>query len=253
MSLSPEHRAKLIADTRSQAVAFLDDMRYLRDMCGRTELSAPMLRRTSSVLRRLLIERDITQVAAARVGRIRFSMPDNRAFYNAAEIAPLTFFASGGFTSFGIYIRGVTLSLRGGSPRIKFDSSNDEPIPGRLDNFLSQHVISYNGLWASRADVVKFVANVASGVHSGSVTTQIEEMLSYVQRAVWYSRNKENSAFSVTFDMHALQLKAEPAFRYSPENIDPTLIEILSTIMYMTKSRDIIQLEETIERELLSA
>jgi hypothetical protein len=96
MSLSPEHRAKLIADTRDQAVALLDDLNYLREICAATALSAPTLRRTSSILRRLLVESDINQIACSRLGRVLFLMPDNKSFYDEASASPFMYFASGG-------------------------------------------------------------------------------------------------------------------------------------------------------------
>ena len=59
MRLSPEQQAKMLADTRDAAVAFLEELHHFREIIEREETSPGELRRASVPLRRLLIDRDL--------------------------------------------------------------------------------------------------------------------------------------------------------------------------------------------------
>src|SRR3954454_12819652 len=94
MTLSAEHRRKMLGATKEQAAAVLEDIQYIRAIAARPDQSVAELRRVSSVLRRLLIERDITAVAAPRIGRLFFTMSDNSRYYAASATKPFIFFGS---------------------------------------------------------------------------------------------------------------------------------------------------------------
>jgi hypothetical protein len=249
MPLSPEHRAKFLASTREQAAALLDDIYYLRGISASLNQSAPDIRRASSVLRRLLVDRDLTIVATPRLGRFMFSIPDNRPFYKAANEIPFTFFASGDTEVFGIKIRHAIVDLNyPEAGRRHLGMIHPPRMRARLDGFMSQRVLCFNGNWAKREEVIKHIANVASGVHSGTATTPADETISRIRRSVWYTKS-ENSV-KITCDMDALELRTEPAFRYSPERIDPALLELLATITQILGSEDTFRLERLIKQEL---
>jgi len=111
MAMTPEHRAKMLTSTKEQAAALLEDIHYLRDISVQPNLIAAELRRASSVLRRLLVDRDITIVANPRFGRFMFCAPDNQPFYDAGKVAPFTFFGSGGVEIFGVKFRTAIVDL----------------------------------------------------------------------------------------------------------------------------------------------
>jgi hypothetical protein len=249
MSLSPQHRAKLLASTREQATALFDDLHYLRDIAASRIQSAPEIRRASSVLRRLLVERDIASVAAPRIGRFMFSMPDNRIFYKAANEVSFTFFASGDTEVFGVKFRHAIVDLNyPQAGRRHLGMVIPQRMRTRLDGFMSQRVLCLNGQWVTRADVIKHVANVASGVHSGIATTLADETISRIRRSVWYTKSRDS--VKITCDMAALELRSEPLFTYSPERIDPALLELLATITQILASEDTERLEHIIKQEL---
>ena len=83
-----------------QPLRFSADLEYLREINNRRDHTARELRRLSSVLRRLLVERDITIVVSA-LGRFMFTIPDNQPIYDASEGISLHFFSSGGAKIFG--------------------------------------------------------------------------------------------------------------------------------------------------------
>jgi hypothetical protein len=101
--LTPEKRAELLAETRDAAVALLEDLEHIRMICGRDEPSRDELRRLSATLRRILIDSDLTKVAAPRLGRILLLAPDNKPLvksntktpYHSFLVAVPTYSASG--------------------------------------------------------------------------------------------------------------------------------------------------------------
>ena len=175
-----------------------------------------------------------------------FQMPDNRPVYEASAIAPIGYFASGGVEAFGVFFRGTVLDFNASKRPIVMPSAEAMEL-GRLDNFLSQNVLCLHGEWATRGDVIKHVAHIASGVHSGTAYDEIDKTLSKIRRSVWYSKTDEG--LSTTFDMHSFRRIVEPEFHYSPDAIDPALLELLSTIFYLFKSEDVLRLEETVRQE----
>jgi len=81
MALSPANRQKLLETTREPAIALAEDVAHLRQFAGKMDPTASELRRLSSILRRLLVERDLGAVAAPRIGKILLNAPDNKPFY----------------------------------------------------------------------------------------------------------------------------------------------------------------------------
>lgn len=249
MSMSPKQRAIMLRKTKEQAAALLDDIQYLRDLSVSRDQSPAELRRVSSVLRRLLIDRDITDVAAPRLGRFMFCAPNNNPFYAAADKIPFSFFGSGGMEVFGVKFRSAILDLRSPTPRPPdyVDTMRTVELP--LDGFLKQRVLCLEGQWVGRRDVIKYIANVASGVHSGTRATPLDETIWQIRHVAGY--RKKDGSLSVAFNLDALALPDDDMpFRYSPEMIDPVLLEILATVHYLLISKDTKRLEVIIAAEL---
>jgi hypothetical protein len=156
MPISNNQRQELLASTRPAAIAVLEDLQHFRDVLKRPQPSGGELRRLSALLRRILVDRDITTVAAPRMGRIEFKAPDNNPYYKMAQQVRFRFFGSGGAEAFGAFIR--ALSGYYGSPMMPIGFHPDKTVPLRLDNFLQQRVLCFEGDWASRGDVIKYIA-----------------------------------------------------------------------------------------------
>jgi hypothetical protein len=249
MLLTPERRATLLADTKECAAALVDDLSHLRALIANSTQLGADLRRSSGVLRRLLVERDIADVASPRIGRILFEMPDNQPYYDASRNAPFTFFSSGGMTVFGVNFRATVFDGIGQRrPTISMVNPH-RTARARLDGFLTQRVLCLNGMWVNRGNVIKHIAHFASGVHSGSSSLPEDEALSRIRRAVWFARDSD-SQLSITFDTHALLQIADPPFRYAPDSIDPVLVELLAAATYLLQSADVSRLENLIREEL---
>src|SRR5689334_6608743 len=86
MALSEEKRQQLLKSTREAAVAVLEDLGHLRELVGTFPPDNAEVRRTSSVLRRLLVEQGIVRVSGPRLGRrLIIDGPDNTKFYRSVE------------------------------------------------------------------------------------------------------------------------------------------------------------------------
>lgn len=236
----------MLTNTRDAAAALLEDVRYLREVLGRVDPSRGELRRLSSIIRRILVERDLTKVAAPRIGRFLLTAPDNNPIYKAEGNQPYLFFASGGFSAFGIWW-GPAICERSSTPRALPDFHPDKIVKLRIDGFLSQRVLCIMGRWVSRGAAIKYVANTASGVHSGSPQTADQKALARISRCLTYST--VGAAARVKIDLDALETK-EQALRYTRTAVDPVLLEMLAASRYLIMSEDMTRLETVLVAEL---
>jgi hypothetical protein len=252
-ALSPEQRDRLLLSTRPAAAALVDDLSYIRDLLTRLLHAKDVgslpgeVRRLSATIRRLLVERDLTIVAAPRIGRFFFDAPDIKRIIKGEGKIPFAFFASGGAELFGISVKCMILE-EGNFQRDFADFDPDKSIKLQLDGFLSQPVLCLDGQWIRRGSIIKYVANVASGVHSGLPREPEDAIINNIRRHGLYSvRNGE-----VRFGLDGGPLLSLPSntFVYRPDNIDPVLVELISAAHYVAKSEDTDRLEAIIAEEL---
>jgi hypothetical protein len=126
-----------------------------------------------------------------------------------------------------------------------------------MDNFLSQNVLCFKGKWVTRRNVIKYMANIASGVHSGRPGKPVHHLLNRIRHVMKYKTVllpaelglPGAKAASLELNMRALS-DAELPFSYDPKNIDPVLIELLAAAHYLAASPDIVKLELALREEL---
>jgi hypothetical protein len=248
--MSPEARQQLLVATKSAAAAFIEDMAYFRDLLNRKEIKADEIRRSSGELRRLLIDNggDLEKIAPPRIGRVYISAPYNNPYYRAIERTPVAFFASGGVTLFGATFRTLILNAGTSMPRVtRFDPERTESVT--IDQFLSQKVLSLKGRWVTRRLLIKYVANVAHGVHSGTAKDDNEKLVEQIRRVI--TCGAPPHAALIEFHTEALREQKEtPAFRYEPKSIDIALVELLATMHFLAMSPGISELERVVSAEL---
>jgi hypothetical protein len=252
MNPSPELRDKMLVETREAAAAFIEDLAHLREVLQRTDPIRGEVRRLSGILRRFLTDYggDLRKIAPPRIGRITINGPDNSAFYRAARNNPYLFFGSGGCRAFGIWHRATTVDQSSRSRKI--DELNPEGIIELThDGFLNQKVLCLKGEWATRRDVILFVANTASGVHSGSITTEKDRILAAIRNVASYSTSLHNEepCGLINFNLSAAE-SVRLEFDFTPLAIDPVLFELLAAADYFANSPRIFDLESFIKSEL---
>lgn len=235
----------MIARTQSAAIALLEDLEHLREMAGGWHHTSAELRRASSILRRLVIDGDLHKVGAPRIGKMLLKIPDYTKYYRAAENAgEFHLFAS--FEQIQIaspknMTRKMSLALQATSVDrgVKYTEV-------KIDSFKNQRVFCFEGKWVTRVDVIKFVANNASGVHSSEPSDNI---LPSIRHAFTYDRD-ENGDFRVLMNPAGTALGATKPFEYDPKKIDPVLAEILGSSRLIVESTDVIRLEDVVRQEI---
>lgn len=255
VALTPEKIAELKAGSQEAAAAFIEDIPHVREIVTKESPSRAEIRRLSGILRRLLVERDIAAVSDPRLGKVKLIGPDNASAYKAEKKRPFLFYLTGGGKVLGW--SGSIYALE--AQRQFFPFSNTVVMPEiahgttmemRLDTFLNQRVICYRGEWASRNDVITYVANVASGVHSGTPKPSHpkHELLARARCAAYLKKQPDGTLHlelfprGIDFD--------ESSFKYSPEAFDLVFVELVSAAAFLVQSPFVAELEKLVRSEL---
>jgi hypothetical protein len=191
----------------------------------------------------MLVEDDLGRIAAPRTGRIEILAPDNEPQYLACQIAPYTLFVSGGVKIGNMSLRSFTFHsgqhFAGG---IRVDPDARRVL--RLDGYLKQDVLFFEQRWINRKAVIKYAANVASGVHSGKTESPEDVLLQRMRNQFSVSRQGGVS----------IQVPQPSApnddFVYRPDFIDVVQYELLATVYFLVHSPTVERLEAAIRAEL---
>lgn len=247
--LNDAQRSQLLAATKSAAIAFLEDIQYLRSLIATENASAAEIRHLSNLLRRLLINGELREVAAPRIGRIHILVKQLKPFWTDGDY---TFFASLGANVFGIEFDCMRLGASKPAHVDPLSSYNpDERIEVNVDGFCSQKVLCLQGDWITRGQVIKYVANVASGVHTKSPREPFEFKLMKMRQAAKCSISHGVVNFGI--DRSILIVANDPPLQLSKNSIDVVLLELLAAATQLLRSTDILRLEELIKCEFAAA
>jgi hypothetical protein len=259
-SVTPEQKAERVHATHQAAIAFVEDLDHVRAVEQRPDSSGGELRRLSVVARRLLVDGELGNIAAPRIGRFKLQMPDHSDVYALGDrVKDIVSFASGGSPVFGEIID-RTLLINFGQVPVGEDSaafaqrmvgehsvgaSPNAKVSVALHNFMAQRVLCRNGQWGTRSDAIKYVANIASGAHTGTPRIPAELLISEIRHSGAAYR-KVAGIFSLTLD------GGDPInpFTYDLNAICPVLVEVLAALHFMATSPDIVRLERAIRSEM---
>jgi hypothetical protein len=100
----------------------------------------------------------------------------------------------------------------------------------------------------SRKEVIEYVANIASGVHSGSPKKPEEVTLARIRSSARLYLKPDGTIHLELF-AHGIDVD-ETTFRHTPDAIDPVFIELLAAATFLAKSPFVADLEQTIREEL---
>ena len=228
--------------TQDAAAVLIDDLQHIREAIGKPQQDAGEIRRLSNLLRRILVEGDLRKIAVPRIGRVEIVAPDLNAIYRANDKAPFPFAAADQYQANGIDISNITVN-RGSNPRL-FEGHDQQTLTHlRLETFQNQRVICFHGKWATRSDVIKYIANVCSGTHSGSPKEDTHILISNVRHSVTTSiiDGQPSMKFNPNSMVLGVPLKELPF-----GSLDIALMQLISTARFMTASPDVYRLEESI-------
>jgi hypothetical protein len=248
-SLSRAQKEALRQSTKGAAMALVEDLAYLRETLAITDPAAASVRHISAIMRRLTVERDLTKVANPRMDRPMFLLcPDNHPIIEAEGSVPYRAFVSGGAQAFGVSVRACLVET-GPVARPLPGFHPDKRIPMRLDGFLHQRVLCMNGEWANRHDVIKYVAIIASGVHSEPPKIPVEQLLTRIRSAVRFRKEQHPSLgeiAAINANVAAINLPGSIDFDYASDKLDPVLIELLSAADFIVNSPHVQELERIV-------
>lgn len=261
MPLTEEQRTRLLKSTRDAAGAFVEDMEHLREVAKREETSRREIRHMSATLRKLIVDRDIEIIATPRVGRIFLTAPDIRPYHRVSEKLPFLLFMTGGANIFGGHIRqmvGFDTHIKKGLDHDKVAKALMDRLPKgddavstvqlNLDNFAQQRVMCYRGRWITRQRIIKYLANISSGVHSGAPKDDDDKALAQIRSSSAISIGKDGG---LHLDLFKNGVDSdEMTITHTPEAVDLVLVEVLAAATYLTISPMVIELEATVRQEL---
>jgi len=248
--------------TRNSAYSFLEDYEYLCDLVGSITPKKGDLRRASAIVRRWLVDGSLQAIASPRVGRIEICAPDCEPFVISARKKPFAVFVSARTNVFGVYIAAGTVD-EGRTPRQipgLIDPSNRNSM--RIDTFRKQKVIYFEGEWITRNEVIKYVANIGDGVHSGTLKTDAEKRIASVRHAMTFAlvdpKKDPNRPKEMPDDVGLIPcIKFNPAagshtdlaINYDPDSIDCVLVELLAIIRFVVESPNVKTLRMKVQKE----
>lgn len=255
MPISSELQKERVEATQEMAAALLEDLQHTREITSQLDPERGALRRLSGILSRILLERDLSNVAAPRTARVHIRCPDNKEFYRHTRKRNLPLFCSGGATAFGVFQRALIVN-EGSKPLSIPGLDMEATVDLRVDNFVQQDVLCLNGQWANRQDVILYIRHVGFGVHSGKPTERQAAKFSIVQKirhcvhmAKTTVPETGEPAASISVNMAAVAGN-DQKFSYQPAGIDPVLFELLCMGNFVCSSPDVLSLEASIRQEL---
>ena len=237
----------------------IDDLSHMREIITKSQVlpTSGDLRRISNPLRRLLIDNggDLRKIAVPRLDRrLRLDAPDVKRFVNDSRRKRLYFASLGTSGLFGsptpaFFIEfKYTLIQQPAWQRYESDNAEDAEklVTLTADGFLSQPVLCYKNVWITRRDVVKYAANVAGGVHHGTLKEDKHVHLHSIRQiAHIYLKNGRPT---VSVDTAMITSDNIPVRIYR-DRIDLVHFQLMATARYLTISPDVIEIENMIKNE----
>lgn len=241
----------LLEATGNAAQVLLDDLAHMRRIISVEQPDAGDLRRASAILRRILVEEDLIRIAAPRIGKILLDCPDFRPIHRHCEFNSYLFISAD-----EVKTHGVTFSM------LAVEASNNASqiqgyIPGQrvtlpVQAFLKQRVVFLKNRWITRAELIKYVANVAHGVHTGKAVSEVERLIRDLRGMV--TVKMVSAPFPVggmcpliSFN-NDFQTTNDAPIQFRPDVIDFPLLNIISTAQTLLCSADVTRLSEAIAR-----
>jgi hypothetical protein len=240
-TLSDGQKADLCKSTLESSVVLIDDLAHIREILAKPEPTAGDIRRLTAQLRRILIERDLALIAAPRVGRISLQAPDTKPITISNRASPVSFFSAGGADVFGVQVAAAIIE-KGNAARILPGFDPEARVLLKADNFLTQNVVCFQGEWISRGDIIKYIANVAHGVHTGEIKESSEQLIRRVRHAWKFEIINGTPTMSSNV---AVFSNAELPANVDRRAIDCALLEVLAAASLMVKSPEVIALVGT--------
>jgi hypothetical protein len=259
MALSDAEKQEMIASTHDAAWNMVDDLNHMRETIAKPEPSNGDLRRMSNLLRRLLIDNggDLRKISPPRLGRRLYLLaPDVKQIVKENDRNPPYFNSVGVSGLFGLGAEQFTIGFRSSTrlpPQWKLfgskpvETSPEQMISLKLDGSLSQPVLYFDNQWVNRKQVIKYVANIAGGIHSGNPKEPSDAVIHRIRQICAFFRTDGKTALRV--HLNTIRTGKRP-IDVRRDGIDFALLQMLAAARYLTMSPDVVELEEIIRDEM---
>lgn len=186
-----------------------------------------------TILRRLLIHNDLGKVAGTRKFPLLINSPQNNPIIRACECGQIEMFQSANAQAFGIWISSIMLNRGNKLPPLPGYSPDDFTLL-KVDKFLKQKVFFHRGVFADRADVIKYVANKMGGPHFDDNREKVHGVLDDVRTMIRLSLDADGTpTISISPDPDRRSLQQMSA---ETNVIDPVLFELIATCRFLCES-----------------
>ncbi len=241
-----DYQAERRAKTATSAIALIDDLSFFRELLGRQVLTSGDIRRASAQLRRILVEDDLGKIASPRTGKVTVLAPNHLPFLDVNKAQKYLVFSLGHVSLLGVELAAVgAIDGTADDSTIRPQSYDQEARHSlALSAFLTQPSIAIDGEWYSRREIIKYAANVASGVHSGERLDPRQERLQKRRYAISFSGSE-----SLTIRVVLQGLGDDVPDVVIQDGIDVVLLELLAAMSHLTSSPDVLKLEQSIKAE----
>ena len=116
-----------------------------------------------------------------------------------------------------------------------------------MEGFLKQQVFYFKGEFASRLDVIRYVANKAGGVHFDTKRSDKEQLLNRIRNVVTIKVGEGYVGLGI--DVNKVATPSDEFVLRDKDYLDPVFVELLATCKFLSESASI---QDLIERLRLS-
>ncbi|RKY37117.1 MAG: hypothetical protein DRP78_01950 [Candidatus Omnitrophota bacterium] len=225
-----------------------EDINYLQEIISNPDIK--FLRRSSTIMRRLLVNHEIMQSSSHRRIKLLFEVPDNKPFIQRCRGKNnIIFFQSGGVATFGATYKWAI--AKDGNATVDDQQFNASINPEatiflKIDSFLKQQVLFFSGNFVGRQDIIKYIANKSGGVHFDGKKSDKDLLIDKI-RECGYLQKKDTK---IEYVLQAHKIGGNKgAFEYSPDKIDPVYLEYLASCYFFVSSQSINDLINSIKKD----
>jgi len=190
---------------------FEEDLAALDSLLRRPDPLPPSHVRitASAVLRKWFLDGHLNRLGKSLGVKFSFPVLDTSSIVDAiAGDRSIRFFLAGGVLMNGLPIRGYYVSDVPYDGQVRLPINSMKMIDVRSSHFLKSHRIYHEGCWFDTADIMRFAANKAGGVH-----------LDFRREQDWQHRIEAASEYFVLGNPDKLQdRKVQIIEPYSPQN-----------------------------------
>lgn len=237
------NKEKRLNSTREMAFNLADDLKHIRQIVTHEKPTSGDIRRISGQLRRMLIDGDLARVAAPRLQKLKIVAPNKRNYIQHIHHHPPQIAFLEECRLYGVTFADWTLA------RGLYTSKPPMPRPAEATNiemFQKQKIIYFEGTWITRTDMIKYVANVASGVHTSLPKDTVHKTIGIMRDRLHFDSNGMGQFLAVKGQTEAQQNR--PIY-VDNTKFDIAFLSLMGTAQHIISSPDVIELERIISLE----